>query len=113
VCLLGVLGQQASIDLLRRDSDLRVRFDYRVDMAVEAVQGGWLTVDLLLAGSATSFPRLAERGQPAVDLGQVERLGFFRVVLGPISVECRGYRVLTGRTGTSERTWSEHRCGQV
>src|SRR3974390_3747559 len=36
-----------------------------------------------LAGSATSFP-LAKRGQPAVDLGQVERLGFSRVVLGPV-----------------------------
>src|SRR5450759_669255 len=37
-----------------------------------------------MARGATSLLRLAERGQLAVDLGQVERLGFFGVVLTPV-----------------------------
>ena len=37
-----------------------------------------------MARGATSLLRLAERGQIAVDLGQVERLGFLGVVLGPV-----------------------------
>src|SRR5256885_16708503 len=37
-----------------------------------------------MARGATSLLRLAERGQLAVDLGQVERLGFFGVVLAPV-----------------------------
>src|SRR5260370_8150807 len=37
-----------------------------------------------MARGATSLFRLAERGQLAVDLGQVERLGFFGVVLAPV-----------------------------
>src|SRR5437868_12909024 len=58
----------------------RARFSSALRSMREARDGSsWF-----LAGSATSFPRLAERGQPAVDLGQVERLGFFRVVLGPV-----------------------------
>jgi AbiV family abortive infection protein len=31
----------------------------------------------------------------------------------PVSAAGCGYRVLPGRTGTSERTWSERRCEQV
>jgi len=31
----------------------------------------------------------------------------------PVSVAGFGYRVLPGRTGTSEETWSKHRYGQV
>src|SRR5438477_5535240 len=38
----------------------------------------------LMARCASSLLRLAERGQLAVDLGQVERLGFFGVALGPV-----------------------------
>src|ERR1039457_1793137 len=36
-----------------------------------------------------------------------------RSVRLPVSGAGCGYRVLTGRTGTSERTWSEHRCRKV
>src|SRR5258708_13289713 len=58
----------------------RARFSSALRSMREARDGSsWF-----LAGSATSFPRLAKRGQPAVDLGLVERLGFFRVVLGPV-----------------------------
>jgi hypothetical protein len=49
----------------------RARFSSALRSMREARDGSsWF-----LAGSATSFPRLAKRGQPAVDLGQVERLG--------------------------------------
>src|SRR5215813_7473356 len=37
-----------------------------------------------IARGSTSLPRPTERGQLAVDLGQVERLGFLRVVLTPV-----------------------------
>src|SRR5512142_1785108 len=58
----------------------RARFSSALRSMTEARDGSsWF-----LAGGATSFTGLAERGQLAVDLGQVERLGFFRVVLGPV-----------------------------
>src|SRR5215472_11885410 len=47
--------------------------------ASDGSASSWFT-----ARGATSLPRSAERGQLAVDLGQVERLGFFRAVLTPV-----------------------------
>src|SRR6266568_1979568 len=60
----------------------RVRFSSALRSMREASDGSpppWF-----MAPGATSLPRLAERGQLAVDLGQVERLGFFGVVLAPV-----------------------------
>jgi hypothetical protein len=55
----------------------------RVDRREDLICGSWPEVPLHSSGSP-SFLRLAERGQFAVDLGHVERLGFFGVVLGPV-----------------------------
>src|SRR6266581_419077 len=60
----------------------RVRFSSALRSMREASDGSpppWF-----MARGATSLLRPAERGQLAVDLGQVERLGFFGVVLAPV-----------------------------
>src|SRR5215831_16113363 len=60
----------------------RVRFSSALRSMREASDGSpppWFTVR-----SAMSLLRLSERGQLAVDLGQVERLGFFGLVLAPV-----------------------------
>src|SRR5260370_589928 len=55
---------------------------FRAALMREASDGSPLP--WFMARGATSLFRLAERGQLAVDLGQVERLGFFGVVLAPV-----------------------------
>src|SRR5258708_10552212 len=60
----------------------RVRFSSALRSTREASDGSpppWF-----MARGATSLLRLAERGQLAVDLGPVERLGIFGVVLAPL-----------------------------
>src|SRR5712692_8475541 len=60
----------------------RARFSSALRSMREASDGSpppWF-----MARGATSLLCLAERGQLAVDLGQVERLGFFGVVLAPV-----------------------------
>src|SRR5229473_4254987 len=60
----------------------RARFSSALRSMREASDGSpppWF-----MARGATSLFRLAERGQLAVDLGQVERLGFFGVVPAPV-----------------------------
>src|SRR5437762_2139468 len=76
------------------------RFSSALRSMRAASDGSWSS--WLTARSATSLLRLAERGQFAIDLGHVERLGLAGVVLGPVlhrrvALVCHAGRVVLVR----------------